>query len=246
MNTTATPAVETSSANSPTHWQPAPWQLLIGGILGGLVGFVAINQIHPFFPRPELPELGAYPSQALADEHKFAELEFHRRNGAFNCGLLGALLGLSTAIFSAKRKLLSGILSLILGAIVGIGIGYLIGHVSANKFNQAAEQSMVDSMLFHGAIFSAIGIAVWGSITLINQPKQIPSAIGLSILGGGLGALAYNVVTSVAYPFSNLSIVTPSTTTERAIWTLSCVLGLAVMWSLGSRSVKPPVLSSDG
>lgn len=223
-------------------WQPAVWQLLLGAVLAGILGFLVINQIHPYYPLPELPELGPYPSKKLLDEHKAAELDFHRHNEAVNCGVLGGLLGLFTALFAAKRKVVSCLVSSVLGVVAGSGIGHVIGEMAANSINQSTQQSLPQSLSYHSAVFAVISLAVWGSITLINRPSRILPAVISAVVGGVLGALIYNVVCSLTFPLSNLSIITARTTTERAIWVTSCALGLAICWALGARSSKQPVV----
>lgn len=240
VDTDSTSAINSSDRS----WQPSILLSVIAATLGGVVGFFILYKLHPYFPRPELPEMPQYPSEELRALYRDAELNFHSKNGAVDCAILGGCLGLLLGIFTSRKRVLSAIagttLGVLSGGIVGAGIGYRV----ATDINSSAEQSLLLSSLYHFAIWGAIGILVFTAIAVFHDLKQIGSAIISGILAGVFASLAYIVVSSIMFPTANLSLVFPEPSTQRFVWIASGCLALGLCLGLGLRTPKTPAAPS--
>ncbi len=227
-----------ASNASDRSWQPSILLSVIAATLGGVVGFLILYKLHPYFPRPELPEMPQYPSEELRALYRDAELKFHSQNGAFDCAILGGCLGLLLGLVTGRKKVLSAIAGTALGVVSGGGVGAGIGYRVATDINRSAEQSLLFSSLYHFAIWGTIGILVFAAIAVVHDLKQIGNAIISGILAGVFAALAYIVVSSIMFPTANLSIVSPESSTQRFVWIASGCLALGLCLGLGFRKPK--------
>lgn len=233
---TAVTVEESAPALTSHYFQPRAVATVLAGVVGGGLGFLVIHWLHPLHPLPQLPELGAYPSAALLEQHTIAETEFRSFNGAMDCGILGGCLGLLVGLVaSTRRRFLTAAAAGASGALGGALIGFVVGQVVAYGINHSWQQSLLYSTVYHALIWGVIGIAVNGAVVATQNPRQMMGAILAGIIGGVLGALAYNSLSSIMYPMSNLSIITPVTASERLLWIMTCVISLSLCLVFGLR-----------
>jgi MFS family permease len=226
-----------ASNGSDRSWQPSVLLSLVAATLGGAVGFLILYKLHPFFPRPELPEMPQYPSEELRALYRDAELNFHFKNGAFDFAILGALLGLLFGLFTGRssKRILSAIFGMVLGVIAGGLAGGGIGYRVATDINNSTQQTLLLSSLYHFTLWAAIGIFVFAALAVCNDLKQMGSVVISGVLAGIFASLAYNVVSSIMFPTANLSLITPDPTTQRIVWMASGCLSLGLCLGLGFR-----------
>lgn len=222
-----TDSLPTTNSIDPT-WQPSVLLSIVAAALGGVVGFFILYKLHPFFPRPELPEMPQYPSEELRALYRDAELNFHFQNGAFNCATLGGCLGLLFGLFISRssKRILSALSGIVLGVIAGGLAGAGIGYKVATDINNSTQQTLLLSSLYHFAIWAAIGTLVCAAIAVFNDRKQMGSVLITGLLAGIFASLAYNVISSIMFPTANLSLITPESTTQRVVWVVSGCLSL--------------------
>lgn len=223
-------------------WRPTLLMTLAASILGGVVGLSILRSYHPVFPKPELPEMAQFPSEAERALHSNAELNYHRENGASNYALIGGCLGFFIGVLTTcgMKRVYSSITGSIAGAAAGGSVGWLIGERVGTDINASVQQSLFLSALYHMAVWAAIALLVFVTIALWHDLRQIKNAIVGGLIGGLLASLIYNVVVSIVNPSANLSIITPEQTTESivSIGLGSLALGLC-LW-LGFRLDSPP------
>ncbi len=224
-----------ASINADRSWQPSILLSLIAALLGGVVGFLILYKLHPYFPRPELPDMPQYPSEELRALYRDAELKFHSQNGAFDCAILGGCLGLLLGLITGRKRLLSALAGTLLGAIAGGVAGVGIGYKVATDINSSTQQTLLLSSLYHFAIWAALGTFVFAALAIVNDLKQMGSVIISGVLAGILASLAYNVASSILFPTANLSLITPGPSSQRVIWFASGCLGLGLCLGLGFR-----------
>jgi uncharacterized membrane protein YeaQ/YmgE (transglycosylase-associated protein family) len=218
-------------------WHPSVIATLLAGLIGGAAGLLLLNGLHPVFPLADLPELGPYPSKELIEKYSVAEYAFRSRNGATDCGILGGCLGLFFGLLTAGNYRVKAMISSALaGVLAGAIGGYVVGLMVAASIVSSAEQSLLQSTTYHAMIWAPIGAAISGAIALLHSPRQLLPALLAGLVGGIVGSIAYNVLASILYPLSNLSIITPDTLMERLVWIGSGVLGLGACLLFGLRS----------
>ena len=228
-----------SSAPLPSTWNPGLFSSLLGCCLGGLVGMGVVNAVDPYFKFPPLPELGISPSSELVQKHHAAQIEFHSSNLSLNLAIVGLCLGLAIGCLTTRRhRFISSLLAGIVGAMAGALSGYLMGALVAKAIIASANQSLLQSTLYH---FACWGAMVTGIVTLLGAiqggVKRLPDLLVIGLLLGLCVALVYNIVSSALFSGSNLLLVIPASMTERGLWILitSITFGLGLHLLLRSK-----------
>lgn len=222
-------------------WRPHPILGLLSCVLAAGLAYLVVERIYPVFAFEDLPEMGPYPSAELTAQYAAAEYAFQSSNGAVNCAILGALVGLFVGLFTSTNRVAGGIVGALAGVVAGAAGGYIAGYLSAAAVLKAAAQSLLQSVGYLSIPWGLIGAFVCGAIAALHNKSQILSALVIGIVVAVLGALAYNMITSILYPMSNLVLTTPKASNERLIWALSFGVALGLGVGLGFRSAKPPV-----
>ena len=122
------------------------------------------------------------------------------------------------------------------GAIGGGIACYVLGRFIAQAVLQSADQSLVQSTIYHFIAWSSILAPALGVIGFLH--RGLSSAPSFALGGVGLGLLAsvtYNLVFSVAFSQANLLMLLPVSLTERIVWAVACAAAVGVGLSQGSR-----------
>lgn len=217
------------------NWHPHPLLALIACVLASGLAFAAVNAIYPYVPREDLPPMGPYPSAELIAQYNKAEIAFRTANDAINGSILGALTGLLLGAFTSRSRALGAIVGLVSGAAAGALGGYFGGNLVAGAINSAGAQSTVQSVGFLTLLWGLIVAIICGALAAIHNARQIPFALIAGLVIAGIAAVVYNVAASVAFPMSNLVLLTPNTTSERLVWALSFGIILGIGIAFGFR-----------
>lgn len=228
-----------TTASLTNTWRPNPILGLLSCILAAGLAYLVIDQVHPSFPFADLPEMGPYPSAELVAQYTAAEYEFQTKNSAVNCAILGALVGLFVGLFTATNRVLGGIVLALIGAVAGLAGGYVAGNLAAAAIVKAGEQSLLQSVGYLSLVWGLIAGTLCATLIGLHNKSKALSGLMTGVIVGILGALTYNMITSIVSPMSNLVLITPKETGERLIWALSfgAVLGIGV--AFGFRNVHP-------
>ncbi len=216
----------------------ALWMALVGGLLGGLIGFVVVNAAHPVLPFEDLPELGMSPSAELVKRYHVAEYAFRSGNGAVDCGILGGCLGLVIGLFTVRRRALGAIVTGVAGLALGALAGFVIGRFVATALITSVPQTLAQSAFYHGAIWGLIGAGIGASVGLLNRSSAFLNLTIFGLIGGVLGAIVFNIVAPIVAPASNLSIITPASAAERIVWIGSAAVCIGLFVGLGLRDAQ--------
>lgn len=227
-----------SSAHAPRlSTSPPVWIVLLGGVLGGLIGFLFVNAAHPVFPFEELPELGMNPSSELVARYHAAEYAFRSNNAAIDCGVLGGCLGLLLGLVATKRRIPGAILTGVVAFIAGSVAGYAMGQFVAYAQITSSPQTLTQSAMIHATIWGVIGGAAAGVIGWLRGSSFLSMVVS-GTAGGVLGAILFNAFAPLVSPISNLSIITPRTSLERIVWIAPAVVAIGLFVGLGLRESK--------
>lgn len=211
---------------------------LVGGVLGGVIGFLVLNATHPFFPFEELPELGMTPSAELVKQYHQAEYTFRSSNGAVDCGILGGCLGLLMGIFAVQRRALGAIVTGVVGLAFGAIAGFVIGRLVGNALINSVPQTLAQSAFYHGTVWGSIGVGVGACVALLNRSSAFLNTSIFGLVGGVLGAIVFNIVAPIVAPAANLSILTPETAAERGVWIGSAAVCIGLFVGLALRDLQ--------
>ncbi len=227
-----------TAVNEPSKaWSPALPLSVLACVVGSLIGMVIVHGIEPLFAYADLPELGIAPKPELVQQHLAATYDFWSKNFAVDFAIIGLCLGAALGCVADRaRRANSMVLGAILGAIGGAVASYIVGRFIAEAIIQSADQSLVQSTIFHFAVWSAMLAPALGVIGYLH--RGIAAAPSFALGGVGLGvlvAVVHNLVFSVAFSKANLLMIMPASLTERIVWAVVCgsVVGLGL--SLGSR-----------
>jgi hypothetical protein len=146
--------------------------------------------------------------------------------------LIGAL--------TTTKRALGAIVGLVVGASCGAIGGYVSGNLVAGNIYQAGQQSLLQSVLFMTIAWGLIAAGLFGAMAAIHHRSQILTGVIFGLIVAAAAALLYNVAASILFPMSNLILITPKTTSERLVWTLSFAVVLGIGLGLGFRSSNPP------
>jgi hypothetical protein len=235
----------THAKSGSTGWMPKFLGLLTACLVGGVLSFFVLEQIYPVYSLADLipPPM---PTPEIVQEIQAKTRDFTSKNGAIDCAILGACLGLSLGLITSRNKRIqSAIAGATGGAIFGGVVGFMIGHYVADLLIRHSDQSMLESSFVFFAVWGVIALGIGLGISLVHRnARQTLSAVLSAIVGGALGAIAFNVASSTLNPSSNLTCITPGTTNERILWIACGVLMILVGFALGMRNVKSAKLGS--
>jgi glycopeptide antibiotics resistance protein len=189
------------------------------------------------------------PTQEVMQIHQQAHLEFSKKNGAATLAVLGAVLGVSLALTTSrssariKAVLLAGILSAAGGAL----LGFVLGQRNAQEVNLAIEPSMVSAILYHSIVWGTLSLLVQLAISLAHKHVDPVKCLVCGLVGGIIAALVYCVQAQQFFEFSNMTLIIPSSGTERLIWVAICSAGVALSAAVAGamRTQKAPESATD-
>lgn len=226
-------------AESPARaWSPGLGASIAACVVGGLVGAGVIHAIAPVFPYADLPELGIAPPPELVAKHRDATLAFWSQNFAIDFAILGLCLGAAVGcVADRNRRVAAIVLGAVCGSIGGAIASFVLGRFIALAIIQSADQSLVQSTIFHFIAWSAMLAPALAAIGFLH--RGIIAAPSFALGGIGLGVLAavtYNLAFSVAFSQANLLMLVPVSLTERIVWGAVCAAAVGLGLSLGSRT----------
>ena len=182
------------------------------GLLAGVLSWVAGEMALTAF-KPELEEAHGMGVVLLLPSRK-GEIKADTQNAALAFGLLGAILGLGLGITGGlvsgairiRRGAIAGLIGLAVGGALGVGASLAFVPV----FNQArmANPLSLDltiPMLVHAGIWAAIGAGggLAFGIGFGGEKRQIARAAIGGLVGGVLGAAAYEMIGATAFPLAD-------------------------------------------
>ncbi len=240
MSSDTTSVADASPSASKDHWSPPLVLSIVACMLGGLITGTVIHAKAPFFQFANLPELGINPPPELVAKFRAATYEFWTMNYLVEFGLvglcLGAAIGLSAPNSNRAVSTIAGALS---GLVSGAAAGYLVGRFIAAAVLASADQSLLHSVGYHFAIWGSI----LGCILLVVSSLQVGVLPGLNYLLLGIGsgfvvAVAYNLISSLAFSTANLNRLVPDTLDQRMVWAIACPAIAALAIHFGAQRLR--------
>ncbi len=227
-----------SAVNEPsTAWSPALSLSVLVCVVGSLLGMAIVHGIEPLFAYADLPELGIAPKPELVQQHLAATYAFWSKNFAVDFAIIGLCLGAALGCVADRpRRATSIVWGAISGAIGGAVASYIVGRFIAEAIIQSADQSLVQSAIFHFAVWSAMLAPALGVIGYLHRgiaasPSFALGGVGLCVLV----AVVHNLVFSVVFSQANLLMILPASLTERIDWAVVCASVVGLGLSLASR-----------
>jgi hypothetical protein len=183
----------------------------------------AIALWDPIFPMASLAEPSLSPTPEEVQIHLQAAIDYRTRNYAAEFALLAACLGGALGFLTTPRRrgpsALGGALA---GAPVGGLAGYISGYQLALTLAASGNQSLVQSTIFHFAVWAPILVAVLVGIALIQGPfRQAYAYLLAGLVAALIAATTYGLVGSIFFPRSNLLLLVPESLMERIVWIVS-------------------------
>ena len=236
--------------NDARTWEPTFGSAAIAYVLALVVGLAFVQFAYPIFALPtDLPPMPFVPTQEVMQIHQQAHLEFSKKNGAVTLAILGAVLGVSLALTSSrssariKAVLLSGVLAAAGGAL----LGFIFGQRNAQEANLAIEPSMVSALLYHSIVWGMLSLLVQLAISLAHKHVDLVKCLVCGLVGGIIAALVFCVQSQQFFEFSNMTLIIPTTSTERLIWVAICSVSVALSAAVAGaiRTQKAPASATD-
>lgn len=245
MSLDASPQKEslTSSTTQPESLSgPSLRSCLLACILSSSLGALFLIAATPVFQLTYTKELGISPSAEEIRKYKDAVYLYWVSNYCLDFAVLGTILGFCVGLLtSASGRLKSAVVGSIAGASFGaitafLASGYLVESILSN-----ADQSLVFAVALNGSVwgglFGAIAFAV--SMTRTSFLSSINGLLA-GVLSGFIGAIAYLVVFSFAFPKADLTHLVPTASLEKVIWLLifTPILAVGLYFAAKDLAVK--------
>ncbi|MCA9128090.1 MAG: hypothetical protein KDB22_13440 [Planctomycetales bacterium] len=235
-----------SNATSPVVWAPKPVSLAVFAIGGSIVGLAILHSLHPIFAFQPVPELPIEPTTEQVQAFEASFTDFYSRNGAIDMAIIGACLGAAFGIGTAVvNRFLCGVLAAIAGAVIGAVSGFATGLYVGSLFASSAPQSLVQSGIFHLAVWGPMAAGIASVIaTAQGNVTQGVKAVFAGLIAGLAAVASYIVIASILFSSANLYHIIPETFSERVAWILICSSVLAATLAAGlkptpNKSVEP-------
>lgn len=207
-------------AGAKPPWSCSPVVGLVFTFLGGLLGFLLIQQLHPYFSNEEAANaFGILPEPV--------QNELDKKNATFVFALLGGLYatGLAVGESMARKSILTAILGGLGCAVIGTGAGAAAGFLGNMFFKYLSEGSNLSELAVavsvYCSVFAMLGAAVGLAAALFLSRKLSVSINCLlaGVLAGVAAGLAYPVVAALAIPTADTQVLIPVGSGERFVWT---------------------------
>lgn len=218
--------------------------LAVGGLLAGLLAFGAGEAVHDLIPAANMTQhaLGlTRVSPTVATETVAAT-----RNGALAFGVLGLFLGgcLGLAGGLARRSpfaAAAGGLGSVLGFAAGVGASSaLLPFCMASRIRYPDSDLMI-SFLMHGAIWGLLGALAGLAFAVgLGERKLWVRALAAGFAGALVGAVAFDLIGVVAFPWARTDDPISRTWVTRLIARL-----LVAVATAAAVSLVLPVRSGD-
>jgi hypothetical protein len=220
------------------------WCITLGaGLLAGVVSWgVGEATLTTFKPKLEVVHL--YGGGTSKESTVKGEAIADTRNATLAFGLLGATLGLVLGIaggFCGDERG-RGVTAGLVGLVVGGGAGVLASLALVPIFHRklAENFSSVDlttPMLVHAGVWAAVGAAgglAYAMGSGLAKDRTARAVIG-GLVGGALGAVAYDLIGVMAFPLADthrpLSLTWPTRLLARLMVTTLAAAGATVLAS---------------
>jgi hypothetical protein len=230
-------AIPETSAPSPT----APGGLRAGPLLGlmaacvaGVLGWGLGELIQPVFTIGEgfeIPSLGAPPE--MFERSRVEHARVAQNNAAVHLAVVGGLLALALA--AAEAGVRRAWLLVIAAPVIGLSLGWLGGYVGGQLHGSLVQDGSMTELTnvikVHGLMLLPMGLGVGLAMGLVTmQSKTIIQAALVGAIAGGLAAVAYTLIISLAFSTIATEDLLPVTAFGRFVWTFvaAAVLGLII------------------
>jgi len=228
---------------------------IVAGALSGLAGEATGRAIPLNIEYPAgFARMGGYQKDAVlasitVDALRVAE----RKRAAVAYGLLGGLLGVGLGVAggAARRSFRSGLGGAVLGGLTGAAAGAALSAAVVPiffRFEDPETDATITGLLVrfftHAAIFAGVGAA--GGLALgwgLGDKRSIGRALFAGLLGAVFGTLAFEVISTVAFPFLRTYDPVPSEPIPRMVAHLCVAVGTAVLAGMaaGAARTRPSV-----
>ena len=251
-------ASASSASPCPRHFAPNPesdqqtkgpsrWSLAAAGAAGALVGTIAVHSLIPAFTLPEafavMPES---PSPDMLADYRAAYRKVTVGNASSAFAIIGACLALPLGFLGCARSPIALSLKAMLcagvGGIVGGGAaGFVVANAAFIEGRAALPIYKLDpmllSVLIQFAAWGAIGLGLGLALTCCRRGFRTLAGVAWGLWGGFMAAIMHAVLSSIAFPSSELLQAVPSSLLERLIWAggAGLCLGLCMLPLLGGR-----------
>ena len=207
------------AAGAKPPWSCSPLAGVVFTLLGGLLAFLLLQQLHPYFSNEEAANaFGILPAEVQA--------ELDHKNSIFVFSLMGGLFAVGLAVGEAmsRKSILTAILGGVGSAVVGTGCGALTGFLGNMFFKFLSERGGMSELAIvvgvYTSTFAMLGGAVGLSAALFLSRKISVSGNCLlaGILAGISAGLLYPIVAALAIPSADTQVLIPVGSGERLLW----------------------------
>jgi hypothetical protein len=232
----------TQQAESTRPVQPANLgRCLVAAITAGLLVCAVLFAFYPFASL-EFPELGISPKPEDVAKFQSAHYGFWPTNHALAYGFIGLVSGISWGLIASTKfriftATIAGISSMFGGALAG----YATGPFYAKAAIESADRSLVESAIFHSAVWIAVLVPIFFSIGYAQGTLQKAMNFAISgIVTGASVAICYLLCASFIAPGENLTSLVPSSNPAKVVWFLVMVLVVGMGGVLAMRPATTP------
>jgi hypothetical protein len=207
---------------------------MVSGIIAGLAAFVIGEATSELIP-PDTVKFdffGAARAQITRDTARVVT-----RMAALAFGVLGVCLGGCLGIAgglarrSASGCVSGGLFGAVLGGILGAGGALALLPFSMEMRVQHPNNDLIIGILLHSIIWGPLGAAAGLAFAIgLGQPRLIGRALVAGFAGAVVGAVAYDLIASFAFPLAKTDSAISLTWTSRLLARLTvCALTAAVV-----------------
>ncbi len=178
-----------------TVGHPGRWALA-AGLAAGLVAWLGGEKVWQSFEPVFALRTDPYPSPARLQELRNAEVQMASISLGLQGGVLGLAMGLAGGLArrSIRTGLLAAVLGMVLGGVAAVGLARVILPIYLTR-SDPDHANMLVSLLIHGAIWSAVGVAggLAFGVGLGGWRRVLQGAVG-GFSGAVVGTLAFEVI----------------------------------------------------
>jgi hypothetical protein len=237
-------AATSGSASSPPTFRVGPLLGLLAACVAGAAGWLVVEQIYPAFEIGEgyeIPNLGAPPE--MFERSRVANAAVAQKNATLNVAILGGLiaLGLAAAEGGLRKKWGLVFVAPVIGFVLG-GLGGWLGgmlHTSLDADGMMTELTNVIQV--HGMMMVPLGLGAGLALGLVTaNPKTMIQASVVGAVVGGIAAVIYTMIISLAFSTIGTEDLVPEVAFGRFLWALTAasLLGLVVPFAVEKIGAK--------
>jgi hypothetical protein len=218
-------------AESRSVWKSGAVAGAIFALMGGILVFVLLQQLHPVFTDEEAVDgFGIMPApvQARLDKH----------NAIFVLALFGGMIAAGVAVAEGLARkswvtaLIAGIACAAVAATVGALAGYL-GNIFSSYYvsHRPDVTDLVVAVQVYGGMFALMGggIGLAAGLFLGRQLRIAFNCVIGGVLAGFLSGLAYPVICALALPTADTKAMIPVVAGGLFFW---CAIPAALIGGL--------------